>query len=105
MTINTHMPRQGIRPHTWKVQGEIPHKQYTAWLRAKAQARYRGEQWDLTFDEFQTLWHGYWSRRGRGTLSYVMSRHDPDGAWDTTNAACMQRIEYLKRQQEYKRRN
>lgn len=96
------MPRSGIRPHCWKVQGEIPHKQHIAWLRAKAQANYRGEVWLLTFEEFQRIWLGYWTQRGRASTDYVMSREDPEGAWAVGNVSCVQRFEYLRRQKEYK---
>ena len=96
------MPRSGPRPHVWKVPGEIPHKQHIAWLRAKAQANYRGEIWLLSFDEFQRIWLGYWDQRGRGATDYVMSREDADGAWAIGNVSCVQRIDYLRRQKEYK---
>jgi len=96
------MPRKGIRPHTWKVQGEVPHKQYTAWLRAKAQANYRKEIWTLSFEEFQKLWQGVWDFRGRGRDDYVMSRDDHHGAWSIGNVSCIRRYEYLKRQSNYK---
>lgn len=96
------MPRSGPRPHVWKVQGEEPHKQYIAWLRAKAQANFRGEVWLLSFEEFQRVWLGYWTRRGRGREEYCLSRDDVDGAWAIGNVACVQRIDYLRRQREYK---
>lgn len=96
------MPRNAPRPHCWKVQGEIPHKQHIAWLRAKAQANYRGEVWLLTFEEFQRVWLGYWELRGRGATDYVMSRDDPEGAWAIGNVSCVRRIDYLSRQSEYK---
>lgn len=96
------MARSGLRPHTWKHQGEIPHKQHIAWMRAKAQAHYRNEEWSLTLEEFQEVWLGRWTRRGRGTNDYVMSRMDPERGWHMDNVACIERIEYLKRQREYK---
>lgn len=98
------MARNEPRPHLWKVQGEIPHQQHIAWQRAKAQANFRGEVWLLTFEEFQRLWAPYWSQRGRGARDYVMSREDPDGAWDLGNVQIIQRIDYLRRQREYKER-
>ena len=99
------MPRQGPRPHCWKVPGEVPHEQHIAWLRAKAQAVYRGEVWLLTFEEFQTVWLGYWQQRGRSSTSYCLTREDPDGAWAIGNVACIPRIEHLRRQKLYKSRN
>ena len=98
------MPRSGLRPHTWKIQGETPHNQYIAWMRAKAQANFRGEVWLLSFDEFQRLWMAFWPYRGRGRDDYVMSRDDPDGAWAIGNVACIRRYDYLKRQSEYRGR-
>jgi hypothetical protein len=96
------MSRSGIRPHTWKVQGEIPHQQYVAWLRAKAQANYRKEVWLLTFDEFQQLWQGAWQFRGRGREDFVMTREDHQGAWVLGNVSVTRRYEYLRRQAQYR---
>ena len=100
--INNTMPRTGIRPHTWKVQGEIPHQQNIAWLRAQAQARFRNEVWLLDFDDFQRLWAGLWQFRGRGSEDYVMTRDDHQGAWALGNVSVTRRYEYLKRQREYR---
>jgi hypothetical protein len=100
--INNTMPRTGIRPHTWKVQGEVPHQQNIAWLRAQAQARFRNEVWLLDFDDFQRLWAGLWQFRGRGSEDYVMTRDDHQGAWVLGNVSVTRRYEYLKRQREYR---
>ena len=97
------MPRKGLRPHTWKVQGEIPHQQYIAWLRAKAQANYRKEVWLLTFEDFQRLWLGVWEYRGRARNDYVMMREDHQSAWALGNVLVSRRYEYLSRQRNYKR--
>jgi hypothetical protein len=96
------MSRTGTRPHTWKVQGEVPHQQNLAWLRAKAQANYRGEVWLLDFEDFQRLWQGVWQFRGRGREDYVMARDDHQGAWALGNVEVIRRYEYLKRQREYR---
>ena len=96
------MSRKGPRPHTWKVQGEEPHKQYIAWLRAKAQANFRKEVWLLSFEEFQKVWLGYWTRRGRSSTNYCLSREDVSGAWAIGNVSCCPRIDYLRRQRRYK---
>lgn len=99
------MPRSGPRPHCWKVQGEIPHKQHLAWLQMRAQANYRGEIFALTFEEFQRLWLGNWDNKGRSNSSYCLTREDPDGAWIIGNVSCVPRIEHLRRQKFYKSRN
>jgi hypothetical protein len=91
-----------IRPHTWKVQGEVPHKQHIAWQRSKAQAKYRNEVWLLDFDDYQRLWQGHWEFRGRGTEDYVMMREDHEGAWVLGNVLVTRRFEYLRRQAQYR---
>jgi len=96
------MPKKGPRPHTWIVQGEIPHRQYLAWMQMKAQALYRKELFLLSFDEFQRLWQGLWDRKGRGADDYCLTREDPDGAWEYSNVNCIPRIEHLRRQRLYK---
>ena len=96
------MSRSGPRPHCWKVQGEIPHQQYLAWLQMKAQANYRGEVFALSFDEFQQLWLGRWDQKGRATTDYCLTREDPQGAWIWGNVICMPRLEHLRRQKFYK---
>lgn len=97
------MPRPGPRPHCWKVQGEIPHQQYLAFLQMRAQANYRGEKFLLTFEDYQTLWQGHWDQKGRSNQSYCLSRIDPNGSWDLANTKCLPRIEHLQRQKLYKR--
>jgi hypothetical protein len=96
------MSRTGPRPHTWLVQGEIPHQQHIAWQRAKAQANFRGEVWLLSFEDFQRLWQEHWQQRGRGSDGYCLTRDDPDGAWALGNVDCIPRVEHLKRQKLYK---
>jgi hypothetical protein len=97
------MSRLGPRPHCWKVQGEIPHAQYLAWLQMKAQANYRREVFAISFEEFRQLWQGQWERKGRGVEDYCLTREDPTGAWIWGNVLCMPRIEHLRRQKLYKK--
>jgi hypothetical protein len=96
------MPRTGTRPHVWKVQGEIPHQQYCAWLQARAQANYRRECFQLTFEQFQRLWQKHWHQKGRGSDDYCLTREDPKGPWDIDNAICIPRVEHLRRQRLFK---
>lgn len=85
------------RPHVWKVQGEIPHQQFVAWQRMRAQANFRKEAWTLTFEEFQEIWQPYWHLRGRASRDYCLTRWDYDLPWDRDNTVCMERREHLKR--------
>lgn len=101
--LNKCMSRSGPRPQCWKIQGEIPHKQYLAWLQMKAQASYRKELWMLTFPEFQQLWLGQWERKGRGIEDYCLTREDPQGAWVMGNVTCLPRHEHFRRAGLYKK--
>lgn len=96
------MPRQGPRPHVWKVQGLVPHQQHLAWMQMKAQATFRGEEFNLTLEEYQYLWRDNWDMKGRGSEEYCLTRDDPEGPWDIKNTQCVQRIVHLRRQKLYK---
>ena len=96
------MPRTGPRPHCWKVQGHENHDQYLAFLQMRAQANYRRESFQLTFDDFQKLWQGKWHLKGRTSGSYCLTRHDPNGTWNISNCECIPRVEHLQRQKLYK---
>lgn len=96
------MPRTGTRPHVWKVKGEIPHQQHLAWLQMRAQANFRKEKFELTFEQFQELWKDHWHQKGRGTNDYCLTRDDPDGDWTIDNVRCLPRIDHLRRQKYYK---
>ena len=97
------MPRAGPRPHVWKVQGEIPHAQYLAWLKMKAQAAFRGEPWQFAFEEFQAAWGDLWQLRGRGKDDYCLTRCDIQTPWALNNVECIPRIEHLRNGQKRKK--
>lgn len=78
-----------------------PQKTYTgleaeqrlAWLQGGCQARYRGEVWNLTWEEFKTFWKDErrWRQRGRSVECLVLTRFDPDGPWDRHNCCILTR--------------
>jgi len=92
------------RPHTWKVQGEVPHQQYRCWIQHRNQANFRGEEYTLTFEDYQHLWREHWDVKGRTSGSYCLNRPDPDLGWHLDNVECVPREEHLKRQRLYKAR-
>jgi hypothetical protein len=92
------MSRSGPRPHCWKHQGEIPHRQHLAWLQMRAQANYRREVFELTLEDFQHLWADHWHKKGRSNADYCLARIDSQGPWRLDNVACMPRIDHLRRQ-------
>lgn len=100
---NTEMPKKGLRPHTWKVQGAVAHEQYVSWLKSKAQAQFRGELWLLTFEQYQQAWMGQWDQRGRCRGDLCLTREDITGAWEYSNVTVMSRIEHLRRQKLFRK--
>lgn len=92
-----------LRPKAWKVQGEIPHKQYGTWLQMRAQANYRGEVFLLSFAEYQQVWLGMWDRRGRGKDDYCLAKIDPEGSWQLGNIEVLPRVVFLQRKNSLRR--
>lgn len=92
------MARTDPRPQCWKVQGELPHKQYRCWIQHKNQANFRKEEYSLTFEQYQELWRDKWDMKGRSSDNYCLTRIDPEGSWHIDNVECVPRIEHLRRQ-------
>jgi hypothetical protein len=87
----------GPRPDSWlSGPDEFRHSLYIPWLKAKAQANYRNEEWTLTFDEWFDMWKDDWHLRGRAAEDICMTRADCDGAWSAENTVLMTRREHLK---------
>jgi len=99
MTANSRAGKgTGLRPHVWK-SGTDPqrHEQYTQWLRQRAQANYRKEVWDLSFDDFVEIWGQDWCHRGRASEDLCMTRDDYDQPWHKTNVDIVPRHEHVRR--------
>jgi hypothetical protein len=66
----------------------------------KAQANYRGEVWDITWEEYQNLWEGRWHLRGAHKGSLGMSRRDWLGPWTLANVEICPREQHWHRQRQ-----
>lgn len=94
-----YVGKTGPRPNVWICgPDEFKHSMYMPWMRAKAQAKFRDEPWDLSFEEFYELWKDDWHQRGRGPDDVCMTRDDIDGVWDKKNTIIITRHEHLIRQ-------
>lgn len=51
----------------------------------KGQAKARGIRFELTFDEWWTLWEPYWDKRGKGQDQYMMGRKGDKGPYKVDN--------------------
>jgi hypothetical protein len=74
-------------PNKW-ISGPDPieHDKYYAWQKHRAQARFRGEEHYLTWEEWQQLWPtDLFLQRGRTRGCYSLIRLDPYEAWHINN--------------------
>ena len=99
--IKAKTGRKGPRPHVWLCgPDEYKHSMYLPWMRARAQANFRKEGWEISFDEFYELWKEHWLNRGRKPENMCMTRDDYDGPWIIGNVTVVTRAEHLKRQKD-----
>lgn len=81
-----------LRPHTWRTGPDpLLHEMYHPWQMAKAQAKFRDEEFTLTFEEYAELWRPHWHQRGRKINEYCMTRHDITKGWTRENAWVVER--------------
>jgi hypothetical protein len=73
------------------------HEKHIAFLRARAQANFRKEGWDLTIDNYFDLWSTDWNLRGRARNAKVLSRKDFEKGWTLENVEIITRYEQLLR--------
>lgn len=98
-----HQGNTGPRPEMWKIGPDpVRHAQYIAYGRAKCQASFRGEGWDLTFEEYEAMWQGRWHLRGRTKNTLCLARIDYDQPWSITNCDIITRAEHNRRQAQWR---
>jgi len=95
--------KYGERPHTWLTgPDEYKHNMYVPWMKMKAQANFRGEEWDLDFEDYYNAWHGKWDQRGRSSEQLCMTRKAYDEAWSKDNIEIITRKEHCSKQKQWK---
>ena len=91
MDTTTTKRRPG-RPTGFRLKPEFDVKRKQVWARARAQAEYRGEIWDLDFDSFcRIMTEDVWQRRGRDSDSLCLCMYDPEQGWRVGNIALLTR--------------
>jgi hypothetical protein len=80
----------------------IMHDMYYAWSKHRSQARYRKEDHNLTWDDWQEIWANPqdFQRRGRKPEDLTLTRIDADHAWTISNVQVITRLEQLRRSTE-----
>ena len=69
-----------------------------SWCRMKAQAKFRGEEFTITWEEYQAIWEGRWHLRGTYKTSQVLVRKDSSQPWCVDNVEIVVRLEQWRRQ-------
>lgn len=87
----------GPRPDLQKYPGVLG-RMRIAWDRMKAQAKFRNEPWNLSWQDFQDLWEGHWHNRGRSVDDLCLTRIDWTGTWELGNIELVTRKEHYSRQ-------
>jgi hypothetical protein len=65
--------------------------------RAKCQARFRGEAWDLTLEDWLEFWtRERWPERGRTAGTICLTRRHPDQPWSRTNCCLIPRFDSIR---------
>lgn len=92
--------RQGrfVDPSMWKTgPDEFTREKYYAYLKHKAQCKFRNEQYELTWDDWQVLWtDDLFARRGRGVKDLCLCRADWDGVWKLDNCIIQTRRQHFE---------
>lgn len=105
--VNTSNQGRPIDPKCWK-SGPCPlkHEKYYAWLKHRSQARFRGEHYELEWEDFDNIWSDQdFLKRGRKNSDFCLARIDPLESWSVDNCHVVTRQQHLKRNAEFRKRN
>lgn len=81
-----------------KHQDPIVHAKHRGFLLARAQAKLRGEVFDLEEEIWFKIWtNDLWSKRGRNSDSMVITRINPNLPWTEKNIVIMNRMDSIVR--------
>ena len=87
-------------PDCW-ISGPDPadHKLFYDCQRARAQAWYRGEQWEISEQDYIQLWRrdDQHLRKGRRTGDLCLIRLDITGPWSLANVEIVERHRHFRR--------
>lgn len=84
------------RPSAWKYATREEKQRHLTYQRARAQAKYRKEEFLLTFEEFFQLWTDeLWNQRGRSSNAMALSRKNFQGPWSLENCHVIPRREQV----------
>lgn len=71
------------------------HSMYRCFVQQRNQAVWRGEEWEMEFEEWKDLWDPHFENRGRKKDNHGMTRIDINAPWAVGNVEVMKRVEIL----------
>jgi hypothetical protein len=91
----SNTPGRYVNPNHWKTGTDpIRRSKYYAYLKHKAQAKYRREDYELTWEEWEEFWEKDWDNRGRSLTSSILIRIDNTQSWSKSNCTITIRQEF-----------
>lgn len=87
--------KPGQKSHLW-VTGPDPiiHGYFRVFLQHRNQANFRNEDYELSFEQWLSIWGDKIEQRGRKTGQYQMIRIDKDSAWTIDNIMIKEKVKY-----------
>ena len=96
--------RAGERPDTWITGPDRAVKQHRIrWTRMKAQAKFWGQEWSISWEDYLDLYKTMTGEWGRTKDSQNLTRVDTSEGWHVWNVKLMERGEAMKRRSTNKR--
>ena len=93
----------GPRPHTWKTGTDVQrHIQFNAWAKSRAQAHFRGEIWNLSFEQYEAVWGDSWPMRSRHADGIMLMKKNWRKPWTIKNVELVDRVTFHQRQAKIK---
>lgn len=96
-----------VNPDKWITGPDINVRmKYYAFLKHRTQALWRGEEYELTWEDWQILWPDHkFEQRGRKITDLCLARKDYNGVWSLDNCETCTRRQHFKRRSEFERAN
>jgi len=96
---------KGSAPWAWIYPDPFDHERHKAWHKARAQANFRGEGWELSIEEWFEIWPmEKWILRGRGSNDLCMVRISRDRPFSVDNVKLVTRYSQITRDKKQHRK-
>ena len=89
---------KGLQPQQWHTGPDpVTHDKYYAFLKHRAQAKFRGEKYLLTWQDWQRIWpNKLWTKRGRKPHQLSLTMKDKRLGWCVNNLQIRTREDHMR---------